>query len=117
MRHEQDQIDDSRGCRTDGVPVCGARRMPVLAQRFRLTRVAIRYATKTAEGFAISRCVFTFIVGDRYIVFAFAEPGGVMVAGSCGPTVPIDSASKTMQILGPPLESRDDRKGLDLKSP
>ncbi|HMF62007.1 MAG TPA: hypothetical protein VK595_16615 [Vicinamibacterales bacterium] len=80
-------------------------------------RVVMQYAAKTAEGPAISSCVFHFPVGHRYLVFAFAEPGGMMVAGSCGPSGSIDSVGKTLHILGPPLERRDDRKGPDVKSP
>ena len=75
-------------------------------------QVRMRHVTVTATGeIAHNSCDVDFTAGQRYIVFAIAAPGGVMVAHHCGSTAPLDSASKTLQILGPPLESREDRKG------
>jgi hypothetical protein len=81
-------------------------------------QVMMRHATRTGQDeITYSSCDFVFTAGQRYVVFAVAEPGGVMVAHHCGSTARLDSAGKTLQILVPPLESRDDRKGLDPKSP
>jgi hypothetical protein len=76
-------------------------------------QVRMRHATRMADGMIkMSSCDYDFPAGQRYVVFALAEPGGEMVAHHCGSTAPLDSAGKTLKILGPPLESRDDRKGL-----
>jgi hypothetical protein len=78
-------------------------------------QVRLRHATRMADGMLeVSSCDIGFTVGKSYVVFAVAvaESGGVMVADYCGSTVTLDAASKTLLILGPPLENRDDRKGL-----
>ncbi len=81
-------------------------------------RVMMQHATVTARGLIEqSSCDYTFTANQKYLVFAAAAPGGVMVAKECGATGPIDSAAKTMVILGPPLESPDDQKGPEVKSP
>jgi hypothetical protein len=81
-------------------------------------QVRMRHATREADGMIkMSSCDINFPAGQRYVVFAVAEPGGEMVAHHCSSTARLDSAGKTLRILGPPLERRDDRKGPDVKSP
>ena len=77
-------------------------------------QVKMRHATRMPDGTIgmMSSCDVDFTPGQRYVVFAVAVTDGEMVARRCGSTDLLDSAGKTIRILGPPLESRDDRKGL-----
>jgi hypothetical protein len=72
----------------------------------------MRHTTRMPDGrMGMSSCDIDFPAGQRYIVFAVAEPEGEMVARRCGSTALLESASKPSGYSVHPWKAAMIKKG------
>ncbi len=66
--------------------------------------------TRDANGkVGISTCEFEYIVGERYLIFAWGEKDRLL-SGACTPTNKLEKAEKELKLLGEGKEPERQRK-------